>query len=512
MPRNVVARFHGTRSSTGRGAAILASGALEPLPGENGPAGAADSSLVGRVGLILIVVALVALSSASAGNSKRSLTAPARATLIGASLPSINGTAGALTSDSVVNVLAYGATDAAIRLALGAARALGEPLYFPAGTYTYDNVIDLRGVSAYGDGPVSILVATNPARSAVKLTGSGQYLRDLEITSPLATARDSSSSAAGVNVYNATNFLVQRVTVAAAAETGIFTTGSSDGRIESNVIIGTLADGIHTTGRSSNIVVADNSVSSVGDDMIAVVSYLADGAPCHDIQITGNDVHDQTHGRGISVVGGDNVTVQSNKIARSAGAGVLVNSDGSYGTYGTTGVQVLDNMIDDPSTAIDHGGVHVQGGSGEQVVSGTLVQGNTITHANRHGIVVSSLTTGTVVQNNTITTTGADGIQADAGRDITISSNTITDASTNGISVLDAVTGTLTISDNILRDVNRAALSYIDVIFIEPRSALSSGAVTDNSYTGRTYDRLVENTNSQITVSGNTGYADHDSS
>jgi hypothetical protein len=408
----------------------------------------------------------------------------------------------ARTSITAVNVRAYGTNDEAIRKALFAARARGAPLYFPAGTYTYDNVIDLHGISAHGDGPASILVASNPARSAIKLTGSGQYLRDLKITSPLATARASSSSAAGVNVYNATNFLIRRVTVDKAAETGIFTTRSSRGRIESNFVANTRADGIHTTGRSHNILVTGNKVVSVGDDMIAVVSYLTDGSPCHDIQIVSNDVHD-TIGRGITAIGGDNITIQSNTISRSDGAGVMVYSDGSYGTYGTSGVKVLGNTIDHPSRTIPHGGIHLQGGSGNQVVRGTLVQGNTITHATRHGIEVSILTTATVVQNNTIATPGGDGIQADAGSNITISSNTISDASTNGITVLNRVTGTLTISNNVLQDVNRAALPYVDVIFIAPASAVRSGTVAGNFYTGRAYNRLVENTNSQVSVYGN---------
>src|SRR5262245_20428883 len=273
-----------------------------------------------RVALVLILAVVAPVSGASAGNGQNSATTQA-------------ATTAAEMTRRAVNVREYGTNDAAIRKALAAARARGAPLYFPADTYTYDDVIDLHGISAYGDGSTSILVATNPARSAVRLTGSGRYLRDLKITSPLATARASSSAAAGVNVYKATKFVVQRLTVDKAAETGIFTTGSSHGRIDSNVVTHTLADGIHTTGRSSDIVITDNSVSSVGDDMIAVVSYLSDGAPCRDIRIVGNNIHDQTNGRGISVVGGSNVTVASNTIARPAGAGVLVNSDGSYGTY-----------------------------------------------------------------------------------------------------------------------------------------------------------------------------------
>jgi hypothetical protein len=69
----------------------------------------------------------------------------------------------------------------------------------------------------------------------------------------------------------------------------------------------------------------------------------------------------------------------------------------------------------------------------------------------------------------------------DAGTDVTIASNTVSDTNTTGIAILNTVTGTVTVTSNILKDMNRAALSYVDAIYIQSSSLLTSGTVTGNA-------------------------------
>jgi hypothetical protein len=69
----------------------------------------------------------------------------------------------------------------------------------------------------------------------------------------------------------------------------------------------------------------------------------------------------------------------------------------------------------------------------------------------------------------------------DAGTDVTIASNTVSDTNTTGIAILNTVTGTVTVTSNILKDMNRAALSYVDAIYIQSGSLLTSGTVTGNA-------------------------------
>ena len=228
----------------------------------------------------------------------------------------------------------YGTTDSDIRRAISAAKSSRRALYFAAGRYTYHSTLVLDGATAYGDGSASILSADNPLQSAVVLRGAGPVLRDIQITSPRAATRSRAGAAAGVQVAHATGFVVQRVTVTGAENVGIVVFGGIGGRVVDNTVSGTRADGIHLTDGSRDIVVSGNTVHDVGDDMIAVVSYLSDRVPCAQIVIANNNVYRQTSGRGITAVGGQDVTIRRNAISGTYGAGVLVASDRSYGRTG----------------------------------------------------------------------------------------------------------------------------------------------------------------------------------
>ena len=327
---------------------------------------------------------------------------------------------------SAINVRAgYGTSDAAIRRAVAAAKAAGKALYFPAGTYDYTGFLILDGVSASGDGDSTLLRASDPNNSAIILRGSNVSLRSLKITAPTAASRVGSGNAAGVYVDRASGFAVENVTVAKVQNIGILVFNSANGVIASNFVTGSLADAIHLTNGTHNVVVKGNRVRDVGDDMIAVVSYLGD-PQCADITIVDNDVRGQWWGRGISVVGGRNVTVERNSIADTAGAGVLVNSDGSFGTFGTSGVRILGNTISGTANHgnIRHGGIHIEGWPGQPVL-GTIVSGNTITDARYRGIVVGPNTDGTVVSGNGVVRTANEGIFVWGGSNPTIKGNKI---------------------------------------------------------------------------------------
>jgi parallel beta-helix repeat protein len=287
---------------------------------------------------------------------------------------------------------------------------------------------------------------------------------------------------------------------------GIVVLSSSNGTVADNVVTGSLSDGIHLTGGSHDIVVRRNQVRDTGDDMIAVVSYLEDGVVCSDITIADNDVRGQTWGRGISVVGGRDVVIQRNSIADTSGAGVLVNSDGSYGTYGTTNVQVSDNTITNTDRGhIHHGAIHVEGWPGQKV-QGTTVSGNTITDANYRGIVVGIHTDDTNVSGNSVVRTANEGIFVWGGSNPTITGNRVELTAIYGIYVDRAVTGRLSVLDNTLRDVNTSRSAAIDVVHLETGSALTSGDIRRTTYSaapGNLVDRLVECVNPQIVVADN---------
>jgi parallel beta-helix repeat protein len=400
----------------------------------------------------------------------------------------------------------YGTTDSDIRRAILTARSSGRALYFAPGRYTYHSNLVLDGLTAYGDGSASILSADNPSRSAVVLRGARPVLRDIQISSPRAATRSQAGAAAGIQVDHATGFVVQRVTVAGAENVGIIVFGGIGGRVVDNTVSGTLADGIHLTDGSRRIVISGNTVHDVGDDMIAVVSYLTQRVPCAEIVIANNNVYRQTSGRGITAVGGQNITIRRNAISGTYGAGVLVASDGSYGTYGTLGVKVLDNVVDTTDVGqIGHAGIQLFGQPG-QSVQGTVVSGNVVKNTRSRGIYVGPYTQTTTVSGNTLTNIAGRGVYLDRTQDTTVTMNTLSQVDNGGIYASGSVTGRLIIDSNVLSDVNRVRQAQTYVIQVAPNGGLAYGQVTGNRYSnpsGYPYERLVESTNPRIFVFGN---------
>jgi hypothetical protein len=122
------------------------------------------------------------------------------------------------------------------------------------------------------------------------------------------------------------------------------------------------------TAGSSGGRVVHNAVVQTGDDMIAVVSYAGarGSAPAavryknlanradelnRNIYIAENDVSDQYWGRGITVVGGADVTIEHNKISRTAtGAGIYIARETSYASFGVRNILISGNSISQVQT------------------------------------------------------------------------------------------------------------------------------------------------------------------
>jgi len=295
-------------------------------------------------------------------------------------------------SARVRNVTEFGATPSdsvdnteAIQKALNGLSP-GEWLVFPPGRYLHSKSLHAKVPNTVMWGEGATLHATNPADQAVWIEADGASIYKFTLTAvsdrrrtapwesriavfggsgsggrllsgnvirgnrvieggepgtPLAN----STSTAGILMYHATNFLVAENTVSRS-----------------------LADGIHVTSGSSYGRVLNNNVKETGDDMIAVVSYIADPSTSataiaadfderkarnlnHHILIANNTLSGQYWGRGIAVVGGENIIIEHNSIDRTThGAAVYIARETSYLTFGVRNVLVRDNTITDVQT------------------------------------------------------------------------------------------------------------------------------------------------------------------
>jgi hypothetical protein len=129
-----------------------------------------------------------------------------------------------------------------------------------------------------------------------------------------------------------------------------------------------------------------------------VVSYLADGVECHDITVTAPQVRTTTGGRGISVVGGYNISYSDVDIDASSAAAIYVACEGAPSqTYSVKQVTIKGGVVTNANTntAIDHGAILAYAGRGggsvsDVTISGISVSGTRATASRQLGVVADS--------------------------------------------------------------------------------------------------------------------------
>lgn len=293
---------------------------------------------------------------------------------------------------------------AAIQRALDSMRE-GEWLVFPPGKYLHNKslLVNKKGAQLWGDG--AVLHGTNPSDQALWIRADNVGVYRFTKTA-VTESRRSTPWESGIAIYGQQNGAVpvygtvirgNRITYAGAPGTNLQASASSAGilvyrarnfLVAENTVERSLSDGIHMTGGSRNGRVLNNIVRENGDDMIAVVSYIGanwtasaladrnwldrkrEAGETRDVLIANNDVSGQYWGRGVSVVGGSNVTIQNNRISRTTGAAAIyLARERVYYTFGDYNILVKENTIDDNQVSPP---VFVPNGTGFSSLQSTL--------------------------------------------------------------------------------------------------------------------------------------------
>lgn len=314
----------------------------------------------------------------------------------------------ALGGDEAINIVDYGArpeknfdSTEAITKALAAAKEAGRVVYIPEGTWEYRKLtIDSVRLKGAGSDKTT-LFAPDPKKQMIVLKGDKPAIENIRV-STVPTRRDSENDAVQAN--DADGFEISHIEIDGANAAGIMIY-AKNGRVTNNLVRNTKSDSIHVSNHSSDIYIAGNVVRNSGDDCIAVVSYQVQKEMCRNIMIENNDVADQYWGRGITVVGGENVTIRNNRVANTSGAGIYIASESSYQTFG------VDNVLVQGNTVVNCPGLYrlfpdfLQGGievfsSTELPVQNVLIENNKVENSPSNPVRIHGLVKSIFVRNN----------------------------------------------------------------------------------------------------------------
>lgn len=254
----------------------------------------------------------------------------------------------------------------------------GGTLVGPPGEYHHAGQMHVTrdGTRINGDGMQ--WTSTNPLQQALRINGRSRVeVLGLKLVSP-ATVRKSGHEFNAINVQSSNAVRIEDCNINGSSAVGIMVTHDSyDYLIRNNRVFGTMADGIHSTGRSHHGLIVGNLVDNVDDDGIAVVSYVGNTNYTHRIQIIGNHVVGTAngYGRGITVIGGANVQIVGNLIEGVKAAGILIASEYSYNSYGAKDILVSGNHLLGCSWGYppNHGGIMVYARAGSVTAGGQQV-------------------------------------------------------------------------------------------------------------------------------------------
>jgi hypothetical protein len=255
--------------------------------------------------------------------------------------------------------------------------AAGETLAVAAGKrYRHTAVLRIRKAGTRVSGPGTLLATTEAASSvwieADRVTLDGGLVLKMAATSKRWDAYEQMK----LRLAGHSGAVLDHVTIDGSAAAGIYIGGADHFTVTDVTVRDTRADGIHMTEGAHDGTVTRPNVSGVGDDGVAVVSYASNPNPDRHITVDSPTVQSNTWGRGVTVVGGEDITFRNINVVSSNAAAVYVAVEGApYNTAAAKRVRVLGGTITRANTnaSIDHGAVLVYSGRPGYTIDDVLI-------------------------------------------------------------------------------------------------------------------------------------------
>ncbi|WP_285030639.1 right-handed parallel beta-helix repeat-containing protein [Mycolicibacterium sp. lyk4-40-TYG-92] len=256
----------------------------------------------------------------------------------------------------------------------------GSTLTLAPKTFYHSGVLQITvsGLTINGNG--ATLQATNDATSAVEILSDHVTMSNLTLGANLTGPRYYADEQHKL-VIEGNYASVSNVTINGAAGAGVYVLGAGWFNLTDITVNNSRADGISMTGGAHDGVVNNPVTNNTGDDGVSVVSYIHDGTICSNITINNPIVNGTTWGRGVTVVGGQNITYNNIKVSNTNGAGIYIASEPSYDTMGVSNVVVNGGTVTGANynSAVVHGAILVYAGNAAQPVTGVTIENISVT-------------------------------------------------------------------------------------------------------------------------------------
>ncbi|AFQ50804.1 hypothetical protein GEM_4414 [Burkholderia cepacia GG4] len=301
----------------------------------------------------------------------------------------------------------------------------GQRLVFAPGRYVVGRSLIVRQPHVVLSGYGATLIATVPDDQTIEMRGDGTTIVGFRLTGT-GTARLTTPGSTKVEVTGRGVQVLDNV-IDGGAGAGIFVFGGADVAIVGNDVLATLADGIHMTHGAHNVLVQGNVVRGTGDDMIAVVSYRSERVLTRNVLITGNSLEGNPWGRGITVVGGADVTIANNIVRNvQVSSGILVAQEDSNGTSGASDIRIEHNVIAEIQTATGRTDVRpvtqqaaIEVSTWSGAVTRVTVTGNRVSNARFDGIRLWGNVSGVRLADNRLSGIGGMPVRVGPRQDCT---------------------------------------------------------------------------------------------
>lgn len=233
----------------------------------------------------------------------------------------------------------------------------------PGRTYRHSDVLEVTVPDVVVTGPGTLL-ASDESRSGLQLSADGIHVRNLALTITGTTRRWDAPAQHRLVLGPYARLAATKVDIRGSAAVGVFVFGARDFRLTDVQVSDTRADGIHMTGGATRGSVDRPVIRRSGDDGVAVVSYGNDPATTSSITVRSPVVRGVVRGRGVSVVGGEDVEYRDVDVSGTYAAGIYVATEGApYFTRPTRRVRVTGGSVARANRGddIDHGALLVAG-------------------------------------------------------------------------------------------------------------------------------------------------------